>query len=204
MGLAAIAMAAAAAGFLPPLTGAIAQELIDVLAIGNALRALTPGRERLERLHGNDADLGRRFQAEHDALAVGIRQIRPLADDVDRVPPADALVRLANLRTFLDERLLPHELAEDRELYPAVALVLGGQDPTAPMSRMHIEIAHLIGLFGRLVDDLGPSGPDQDDARELRQVLYSLDAVLRLHMVQEEQEYLSLADASPGAAADDA
>ncbi len=204
MGLAAIAMTAAAAGFLPPLTGAIAQELIDVLAIGNALRALTPGRERLERLHGNDADLGRKFQAEHDALAVGIRQIRPLADDVDRVPPADALVRLADLRTFLDERLLPHELAEDRELYPAVALVLGGQDPTAPMSRMHIEIAHLIGLFGRLVDDLGPSGPDPDDARELRQVLYSLDAVLRLHMVQEEQEYLSLADAAPGAAADHA
>ncbi|MGZ4710111.1 MAG: heavy metal translocating P-type ATPase, partial [Acidimicrobiales bacterium] len=199
MGLAAVAMVAAAAGLLPPLAGAIVQELIDVLAIANALRALTPGRERLERLLGADADLSRRFQAEHDALASGIRKIRPLADDVDRVPPTDALARLVDLRTFLEGQLLPHELAEDRDLYPAIALVLGGQDPTAPMSRMHIEIAHLIGLFGRLVDDLAPSGPDLDDARELRRVLYSLDAVMRLHMAQEEQEYLSLADALPDA-----
>ena len=200
MGLAALAMVAAAAGLLPPLAGALVQEVIDVLAITNALRALTPGRERLEHLRGADADLGRRFQAEHEALAAGLRQIRPLADDVDRIPAAEVLERLSGLRTFLDEQLLPHELAEDRDLYPAVARVLGGQDPTAPMSRMHIEIAHLIGLFGRLVDGLGAGGPDEDDERELRRVLYSLDAVLRLHMAQEEQEYLSLADAAPGAA----
>ncbi len=195
MGLAAVAMVVAAAGLLPPLGGAIVQEVIDVLAIANALRALVPGRERLSRLEGDSADLSRRFQAEHDALAIGIRQIRALADDLDRVAPSEALERMHTLRTFLDEQLLPHELAEDRELYPAVALVLGGQDPTAPMSRMHIEIAHLIGLYGRLIDDVPATGPDDDDAREVRRVLYSLDAVLRLHMAQEEQEYLSLADA---------
>ncbi len=199
MGLAAAAMLVAAAGWLPPLPGAIVQEVIDVLAITNALRAMTPGRERLEHLRGDDADLGRRFQAEHDALAAGLRRIRPLADDVDRVPAGEAVERLADLRVFLDEQLLPHELAEDRDLYPAVARVLGGQDPTAPMSRMHIEIAHLIGLYGRLLDGLGPGGPDEDDGRELRRVLYSLDAVLRLHMAQEEQEYLSLADSAPDA-----
>ena len=201
MGLAAVAMLAAAAGWLPPLPGAIVQEVIDVLAITNALRAMTPGRQRLGHLQGDDADLGRRFQAEHDALAAGLRRIRPLADDVDRVPSGEAVERLADLRIFLDEQLLPHELAEDRDLYPAVARVLGGHDPTAPMSRMHIEIAHLIGLFGRLVDGLGPGGPDEDDGRELRRVLYSLDAVLRLHMAQEEQEYLSLADAATDASA---
>ncbi len=195
MGLAAVAMVLAAAGLLPPLAGAIVQEVIDVLAIANALRALVPGREQLARLEGDGADLSHRFQAEHDALAIGIRQIRALADDLGRVPAPEALTRMVSLRTFLDQELLPHEMAEDRELYPAVAEVLGGQDPTAPMSRMHIEIAHLIGLFGRLVDDVAADGPDDDDARELRRVLYSLDAVLRLHMAQEEQEYLSLADA---------
>ena len=43
MGLSVIGMFAAAAGYLPPVAGAIAQEVIDVLAVMNALRAsITP------------------------------------------------------------------------------------------------------------------------------------------------------------------
>jgi len=43
MGLSLIGMLAAAAGYLPPVAGAIAQEVIDVLAVLNALRAaMTP------------------------------------------------------------------------------------------------------------------------------------------------------------------
>ena len=43
MALSAVAMIAAALGYLPPLGGALLQELIDVLVILNALRALTGG-----------------------------------------------------------------------------------------------------------------------------------------------------------------
>ena len=43
MGLSLIAMGAAALGLLPPAAGAVLQELIDVLAIGIALRAVLPG-----------------------------------------------------------------------------------------------------------------------------------------------------------------
>ena len=43
MGLSLIGMFVAAAGYLPPVAGAIAQEVIDVLAVLNALRtSLTP------------------------------------------------------------------------------------------------------------------------------------------------------------------
>ncbi len=48
LGLSGIAMAAAAAGYVPPTLGAILQEGIDVLAILNALRAAAPDR-RLAR-----------------------------------------------------------------------------------------------------------------------------------------------------------
>ena len=44
MGLSLVAMLAAAAGLLPPAAGAVMQEVIDVLAIGIALRAVVPGR----------------------------------------------------------------------------------------------------------------------------------------------------------------
>ena len=40
MGLSLVAMAVAAAGYLPPLAGALLQEGIDVAVILNALRAL--------------------------------------------------------------------------------------------------------------------------------------------------------------------
>ncbi|MFZ2143336.1 MAG: heavy metal translocating P-type ATPase, partial [Xanthobacteraceae bacterium] len=44
MGLSALAMGIAAIGFLPPIAGALTQEIIDVAVILNALRALTPGK----------------------------------------------------------------------------------------------------------------------------------------------------------------
>ncbi len=46
MGLSLLAMLAAAVGQLPPLFGAVLQEVIDVAVIINALRALAPGRGR--------------------------------------------------------------------------------------------------------------------------------------------------------------
>jgi hypothetical protein len=92
------------------------------------------------------------------------------------------------------EDITPHEEAEDTTLYPALARVLGGNDPTATMSRAHVEIAHLIRRIGRLVDDLDPDGPDPDDLIELRRLLYGLYAVLELHFAQEDESYLSLAD----------
>ena len=62
------------------------------------------------------------------------------------------------------------------------------------MSRAHVEISHLIRRIGRVLDDLDPAGPDEDDIIELRRLLYGLYAVLQLHFAQEDEGYLSLAD----------
>ena len=43
MALSVLGMGAAAAGLLPPVSGAIAQEVIDLGAVLNALRAALPG-----------------------------------------------------------------------------------------------------------------------------------------------------------------
>jgi cation transport ATPase len=43
--LSAVGMIAAALGYLPPIMGAIGQEVIDLLAVLNALRASIPGKE---------------------------------------------------------------------------------------------------------------------------------------------------------------
>jgi hypothetical protein len=189
-------MAAAAFGRVPPAAGAFLQEGIDVAVILNALRALTGATDR-SLLLGADAELSRRFSAEHRVLRPDLARLLEVADSLGRVAPAVALRQATALHRFLVDELQPHEDAEERELYPVLDRVLGGDEPTGPMSRAHVEIRHLIGRFGRLLAEVGPDGPDAEDCRELRRVLYGLHAVLVLHFAQEEEGYLSRADEGP-------
>jgi len=193
MGLSLVAMVAAAFGLLPPAFGALLQEAIDVAVILNALRVAFEHPAHL-RLAGDDAALGLRFSSEHEALRRGMETIRQAADALGRTDPAESTALLVRARQFLDEELLPHEVAEDMELYPVLATALGGEDPVGTMSRGHAEIVHLTRRLGRLVDDLPPEGPGPDERQELRRVLYGLDAVLRLHFAQEDEGYFSLID----------
>lgn len=191
MGLSIAAMLAAAAGFLAPVTGAVLQEVIDTIVILNALRALRDGKQR-GRMDAEAARIGLKFRDEHEKLMPEVRRIRYVTDRLDTMPPDAALKELREIHTFLAERLLPHEKAEDAVVYPLVADIIGGEDPTATMSRAHIEISHLIKVFGSLLDGMPAEGPGPEDMRELRRILYGLYAILTLHFAQEEESYLAL------------
>ena len=192
MGMSLAAMAVAAMGHLPPTVGALVQEGIDVAVILNSLRAVIDKR-REPRLVGEDAALSHRFSEEHRRLRPELDRIRAVADEIGSVPPAEALRDVRSVHQFLVEELEPHEQAEEAELYPVLARVLGGTDPTGTMSRAHVEIAHLIRRLGGLLADIDDE-PDDQDQRELRRVLYGLHAVLRLHFAQEDEGYFSLTD----------
>ena len=188
IGLSVVAMVAAAFGFLAPAAGALVQELIDVLAVGNALRALR-GNARAD-VPVTARRLITRFRAEHADLADARAVVRGAADALSTglTAAADARVRAAH--RVLEARILPHERAEEHELYPAVAPMVGGRDGIAPMSRGHAEIERLTARLGRHL--AGRLSADQVD--DLRATLYGLDAVLTLHFAQEEQDYFALAE----------
>jgi Hemerythrin HHE cation binding domain len=99
---------------------------------------------------------------------------------------------LTEMYRFLADEVIPHETAEDATVYPAIAELIGGDDPTAVMTRAHLEISHMVNMLGRTIDDLGDDGPTSEDIRELRRILYGLDAILRLHFAQENESYLAL------------
>ncbi len=80
MGLSLVAMVGAAAGLLPPAAGAVLQEVIDVLAIGIALRAVLPGKVHTITMPPEDVATALRLRAEHDALLPVVEQIRSVAD----------------------------------------------------------------------------------------------------------------------------
>lgn len=204
MGLSLLAMAAAALGALPPVRGAILQEAIDVVAILIALRAVLPGRHQGLQLNPADSDLVRNLQHEHSGVQPLVEQVRAVSDALGD-PGARDVADVRSLLGRLETELLPHERAEERLLYPVMARVLGGDDPTGAMSRTHAEIEHQVGRLRRLLADLPEQGPvEADDTAELQRLLYGMYAVLRLHNAQEDEGMFSLlppADAGPGARA---
>jgi heavy metal translocating P-type ATPase len=195
MGLSMVAMGFAAGGFLSPLAGAILQEIIDVIVILNALRALRDHRPKQRRYV--PPGFGARCREEHRQLWPDIRRIRFIADRLDVLPAKTAQREMEEIYRLLVDKVLPHDEAEDATLYPVVARMIGGDDPTAPMSRAHLEIAHMVRVLGRHLKELPPEGPGVEDLRDLRRILYGLDAILRLHFTQEDEAYLALIDDQP-------
>jgi hemerythrin-like domain-containing protein len=173
--------------------GAVLQEAIDLAAIMNALRALG-GYRNGQPKPGAEVELSGRFRQEHVELSPIIDRVRTLADRLDTLGKAQSQIDLRDVLAFLEQKLLPHEDAEEKLLYPAMARVLGGEDPTETMSRAHVEIVHLVRLLRRQVEESEPNGPESEDLEGLRRVLYSLHAVLKLHFAQEEEAYLSRPD----------
>jgi hypothetical protein len=198
IGLSIGAMGLAAFGALAPAWGAIVQEGIDVAAVLNALRPLRGRRRGL--LGATGEATARRFAAEHRDLAPGIEQLRVAADALGVEPPDRAMLSVRAARTFLVDRIAPHERSEEAVLYPLVAEAVGGDDPTGAMSRAHGEIARQIGRLDRAVDGVGRDGPDAEQVVELRRLLYGLYAILLLHFAQEDEGYLVVDEEdTPGA-----
>lgn len=196
MALSMAAMAAAGAGQLPPVWGALLQEGIDVVVILNALRALHQ-RSYGVQLDGQVSALARRFEAEHPEIRAVAEELRIAADGLSTTSRADGLGRVRRLHEALVDVVLPHEASEDAELYPAIDRVLGGSNPTGPMSREHVEITRLVRRLGQFLDDVDQH-LDDEDMVELRGLLYGLHAILALHTAQEDESYLSLNEPSAG------
>jgi hypothetical protein len=195
MGLAFGAMAFGAFGLFTPVVGAVIQELIDVAAILNALRAL--GGDQEVPASRAATDLAERFRREHAEFSPELQRIRETADRLEAMDAATLARELEGVRVFLAERLPEHEEEEESVVYPVVAGLVGGEDPMSSMARAHVEISHLTRVFLRLLEDLPPEGPGPDDLMDLRRVLYGLHAILRLHFAQEEEAYAWLAADEP-------
>jgi heavy metal translocating P-type ATPase len=191
MGLSLVAMGFAAFGLLAPIVGALVQEVIDVIAILSALRALG-GKGQTRSGLRLPADLTDELRLEHQRLIPQLDRLRNVADALDSQSPAGSLHSLREVEEFLVEEILPHEANDEKEIYPRMTEILPGDDPMATMSRGHREIFHLVDTFQRQVDDLPSGGPEPSDITDLRRTLYGLHAILRLHFDQEEELYASL------------
>ena len=187
MGLSGLAMAAAALGYVPPVAGALLQEAIDVAVILNALRVLTGVRPPRPL---SDRTAVARIVAEHARLRALLERMRRTAERMDRQPVEE----LRGIDADLTSLLLPHQQSEESRVFPELAGRLGGRDPLRAMNRMHEEIAHLAARFGALVAGLSGTWMTPGEAHEAQRLLYSLDAVIALHLAAEEDVLSEIED----------
>ncbi|MET0474513.1 MAG: heavy metal translocating P-type ATPase [Mycobacterium sp.] len=193
MVLSIFAMGFAAAGLLPAAAGALLQEAIDMAVILNALRALRAGGDEPPALSADTQGLIRRFSAEHDLMRGDLALLRDTAHQLTIGDNDTALTLLRRTDAFLQNTILPHEHAEDRCLYPALARPLGSAEVTATMSRMHAEIDRLASrLHAHLesAQEAGVLGAEQTE--DLLACLYGLHELLALHFLTEEESYFAL------------
>jgi len=123
------------------------------------------------------------FRAEHRNLMIRVDELVALGDRLDGLSISDRVGAVDNVLFFLKQVLVPHALAEEDVLYPAVASLLGDPRATDAMKLDHVAIQE---LSQRL------AAADPADVAEQRRLLYGLDALIREHFRKEEELYLPL------------
>jgi iron-sulfur cluster repair protein YtfE (RIC family) len=131
---------------------------------------------------------------EHRDLLPKIERIRRVADSIGVVPVEVLRERVREVRSFLSHELIPHARAEDAVLYPVVGRVMGAPEATATMRHDHVEVAGLTEELAALEPELSAPTLGFEAERALRRILYGLYALVKVHLVEEEEIYLPLLD----------
>lgn len=117
MALSFVGMGFASAGLLRPIAGALAQEVIDVLAIANALRALRhPSMGR--RGDALPASWTHQLDAGHGLLRLILEDVRTAALVLNDAAPDEAVESLRRLSDRINNEIVPHERVDPRWIRP--------------------------------------------------------------------------------------
>ena len=187
MTLSGVAMGFAAVGLLPPIAGALTQEVIDVVVILNALRALTSSHKLGHRKMPADAAVT--LRQDHERMEMALDRLREIADGLDTAEGQSAVTLILEADDIVSRQIVEHEREDERAVYPRVSKFLADRHGLGAMSRAHREIIHKARLLGRLADGLTAPDADHYLIRDAQRVIEAIEALVRLHNVQEEDIY---------------
>jgi len=187
MGLSGIAMGFAAIGLLPPIAGALTQEVIDVAVILNALRALTSGHKLGHRKM--PAETAITLRQDHERMETALDRLREIADGLDSAEGQSAVALILEANDIVSRQIVEHEREDERAVYPRVSKFLADRHGLGAMSRAHREIIHRARLLRRLANNLSPEDADHYLIRDAQRVIEAIEALVRIHNAQEEDIY---------------
>jgi iron-sulfur cluster repair protein YtfE (RIC family) len=132
---------------------------------------------------------------EHRELVSHIELLRTVADSIGSAPIESLREDVGQTYTFLIHQLIPHAQAEEQVLYPTVGRLLCSLEATGTMSRDHLEVIRLTEELEALRLHLFYAPLSESSEQALRRVLYGLYAIIKLHLVKEEEIYLPILEA---------
>ncbi len=134
------------------------------------------------------------IRREHRELLPHLHHVEDAAVRVSGWDASQARRRLPQIVEFLSGDLIPHAVAEDDVLYPAIDRIIGARG-TATMRVDHVEIGERIERLSRTVDLALGDWDNRDLVADLSRQLAALAAIVLLHFRKEEEVLLPILDA---------
>jgi hemerythrin-like domain-containing protein len=121
------------------------------------------------------------FGEKHDEFRAFSEQLRSTARLLPQLDYASRVALMADLIAFLNERIEPHTRIDEQVLYPEVNTRFGSPLATASMAYDHLAIRSWIAKLAEVAED---------DVETLQELLYGLDALIRVHLWKEDELYV--------------
>jgi len=127
------------------------------------------------------------FHHRHEEFRAWTSELRSAARRMPELEPAERFALLADIVAFLQEKVEPHTHVDEQVLYPQAAARMGSPLATAAMAYDHLAIRAWIAKLAEA---------DEQDVATLQELLYGLDALIRVHLWKEDELMLSPLESS--------
>src|SRR5579883_1869042 len=127
------------------------------------------------------------FREAHSRLGARVDELRAGAARLPSLTREERARLRQELLDVLRTSVEPHTKLDERLLYPAVVDRLGDALVAASMGYDHVAIRHWIGEL---------EAADADDVPYLQELLYGLDALIRVHMWKENELFIGALESS--------
>jgi len=121
------------------------------------------------------------FTAKHDEFRAWTDELRSAARLLPGLDKASRFAVVADLVAFLQEKVEPHTHVDEQVLYPQAASRGGSPLAAAAMAYDHLAIRSWIAKLAEA---------DEEDVATLQELLYGLDALIRVHLWKEDELFV--------------
>jgi hypothetical protein len=135
------------------------------------------------------------FHKERAETLAHSTALRHLADQLDTKQPHEVSMSIAHALRFLDDEFRSYAIAEEEVLHPEIsrmAHMTTGQSALVRSNREIIELRERLRLIHRRLNSRQGTTTTlyPEDKIELRDILYFLDALMRLHTTVQNEVFL--------------
>ncbi len=127
------------------------------------------------------------FREAHTALQRDVVLLCDAARELPKLSRPERSELRDRVLVFLRTIVEPHTQLDERVLYPEIAFRLGDPLATASMRYDHLAIRDWVAKI---------ADADLDPPDKLQELLYGLDALIRVHLWKENELYVAMLDSA--------